>query len=112
MGADQGGGAPRRRVGAGAGELPLLDDPLALLARTFSLVPPREQALFFYATLNSPLRPLPQRILLRSLPPLSSRRRPPRRPRTRPCLRLVLSLSPQLQRLPRLPGLVPFPPQF
>lgn len=80
MGADKGGGEARRGVGAGAGELPVLDDPVALVAGAVAVVPPREQALLVHAPLHASLRPLPQRLLLRPLSLLRSRRRSPRRP--------------------------------
>lgn len=110
MGPDQGGGTARRRVGTRAGELPVLDDSLPLVSGTVAVVSPRQQALFLHPPLHTPLRPLPQRLLLRPLPSFRRRRRPTRRPRTRPRLHLLLPLPPQLQGLPGLPGSPPSSP--
>lgn len=81
MDSDKGGGEARRGGGASTGELPLLDDTVAHVVGQIAVVSPWQQALLLHAPLHSPLRPLPQRLLLRLQPPLRRHRRSTRRPR-------------------------------
>nr|GMD66684.1 hypothetical protein Iba_chr12cCG17380 [Ipomoea batatas] len=77
------------------------DDNIALVAGPFAFLPLGEKALLLNAPVDASLRHLHQRLLYRPGTPCSHHRQSPRR------LRFIFSLSPQLQRLSRLPSLWP-----